>query len=319
MSTKVARATTYAAKLINLADNKPTLYRNWWPDNCGYVHSNGFQSWDCICLVKAPAWDFSILDATTPGRYAIARTDIIPDCRTDEILDYCTEVGTNMEKIPIGAVLTYKGGGHVGVYVGGGHVVEATMGWGQNRVVKSDIDGRGHSSFRGVQRGSWAKWGKLQCFEYIPEWEKGDLVVIKKNAKIYGTDQQFIPSVYGMVLNVREQNDERVVVYSGEDWCIGAVSAYDLEAAPAEPQLPPVIEPDPEPIEPSEPDEPAEPPTEEPSEPTEPPEEDPKPPVSDEEDAELDKQTNWFLKFITATIKGIFEVIRDLFGPKENT
>ena len=313
MAIKVARASTFAQKLIYVADKKWTTYRNWWPDNCGYVHSDGCQSWDCVCLIKGPAWDFSILDATTPGRYAAARLDVVPDFNADEILDYCTEVGSDMTKIPIGAVLLYKGGGHVGVYVGDGHVVEATMGWGVNRVVKSDIDAAGRSSFRGVQRGSWAKWGKLQCFDYIPEWGVGALVKLKKNAKIYGTEQYFTPSVYEMTLNVREQNGERVVVYSGKDWCIGAVSAYDLEAAPDVPEQPPVIEPEPEPEIPETPETPE--PPEEP--PTEPPQEDPKPPETGEEDPELDKEVSWFYKFVVCTMRGIFEVIKDIFKPKE--
>lgn len=313
MAIIVAKATTYASKLIYLADKRATTYQNWWPNNCGYVHQNGVQSWDCICLVKAPAWDFSILDATTPGRYAAARLNVIPDCKTDQILKYCTETGTDMTKIPVGAVLLYKGGGHVGIYVGDGHVVEATMGWGMNKVIKSDIDSAGRSFFRGVQRGSWAYWGKLQFLEYVPEWKKGALVKLKKNAKIYGTDQYFTPSVYDMTLNVREQKGERVVVYSGKDWCIGAVSAYDLEEAPAVPEQPPVIAPDPEPEPPETPENP-EPPTEEP---TQPPEEGPKPPDTGEEDPDLDKEVSWFYKFVVCTIKGIFEAIKDIFKPKE--
>ena len=282
-------------------------YKNWYPYNLGY-YDGAKISWDCWNLVKSIDWtDGAIVDNYIVGHYALYDPNAsLGDWTGREILDHCSDVSGNMANIVPGEFLLYEGDSHAGVYIGDGHVIECTVGWGQNGVIQSDIDSLGRSFFRGVQRGRWYRHGKLPFVEYgepYPIFKVGDKVTINEGAKVYGTIVYFASWVYETVLTVKEQTGDRVVVYDGE-YCIGAVSAYDVQLyeEPMHPgtQFPPEDEP--------------------PEEPTpEDPPEDEKPPASDDEDTELDKEVGWFKKFITDLIRGLLEVIRDVFKPKEKT
>lgn len=156
--------------------NRRTFYSNQFPYNCGYIHANGQQSYDCIGLVKCPINEPDIFYKTAPVGYYVKPAKVIPDTTELGLLNLCTEVSYDFSKIAKGEYLYMNGHGawYVGEFSdasGVVNVIECTPAFGGG-VVTSYVDAYG---FRwnhkgGYQAGKWEAHGKLSKYiEYEPE------------------------------------------------------------------------------------------------------------------------------------------------------
>lgn len=157
---------------------KSTFYSNDYPYNCGYIHANAVQSWDCIGLVKGPINEPDILYRKSPVGYYVRPGQVIPDTSEYGLLTLCTSVVWGDFRNMSPAEYLYMAG-HGGWFVGeyedpSGIVntIEATgaMGGGVRSSYVS-ATGYRYDHKGGTCLGRWEAHGKLSS--YI-EYERTD-------------------------------------------------------------------------------------------------------------------------------------------------
>lgn len=121
----------------------------------------GYFGFDCICLIKSILWGFNgdLNDACGGAKYG---SNSVPDCGSENILNYCSGVSTDFSKIEAGEVVWMPG--HVGVYIGNGQVIESTPKW------KNGVQYTSLANIPKYKIGNyrlWAKHGKLPWIEYL--------------------------------------------------------------------------------------------------------------------------------------------------------
>lgn len=148
-----------------------TFYSNQFPYNCGYIHSNGYQSYDCIGLVKCPINEPDIFYKKSPVGYYVTPGKVIPDTTEIGILNLCTEIGYTFAKLYRGEYLYMDGHGawYVGDYTdpsGVVNVIECTPGIEPGGVVSSYVDASGnrYNHKGGTWLGKWVAHGKLSKY-----------------------------------------------------------------------------------------------------------------------------------------------------------
>lgn len=144
----------------------PSYYSNKYPNNLGYVHSDGRRSFDCWNLIKAILNGYDVTNNTV-GYYQkdLSKTG---DTDINGLINQCTVISTDFTKIAPGAILKYTGGTHAGVYVGDHvidgktyNVIECTSAW-EKKVLYSwlDPDGtRRHYKGCTAKNGKWVEFG----------------------------------------------------------------------------------------------------------------------------------------------------------------
>ena len=213
-------------------DSVPTLYKNVAPHNL--LRFDGvYKTADCWNYIKSLIWsDCEGAYDRTVGKYWYSNGKYgLYDVTGAEILAQCKNRSKDMSNIQKGEFLylVYQGGSHAGLYCGNGKVFEFTPIWedgGQYSGIASD----GTRSRNGVKVARWQEHGMLPWVEYPSDYEtfeKGDKVIMREGAKVYNTSTNFASWVYSTVLDVVEQNRDRVVV-SYEGGIVGAVSANYL-------------------------------------------------------------------------------------------
>ena len=163
---------------LELAYKEPNYYLKG-----GWGKWNGSKwGWDCICLIKGILWGWKNDKSKPRGGGAIYGFGNIPDYGETKFFNLCLNISEDFSNIEVGEMVWMKG--HVGVYVGDGHVIEATAGWKQNKVVKSDISKDGTSSYKGVKRYKWLKHGFIPYVKYPKEeyWTKGQYELLYDKA-----------------------------------------------------------------------------------------------------------------------------------------
>ena len=163
--------------LKHVESKRSTFYSNAFPYNCGFIHANGQQSFDCIGLVKCPINEPDIFYRTSPEGYYVKPGKVIPDTTEIGILNLCTDVSKDFHKLVKGEYLYMGGHGawFVGDYTdpsGVVNVIECTPAFGGG-VVSSYVDQNGYryNHKGGFVSGRWESHGKLS--KYI-EYEKDD-------------------------------------------------------------------------------------------------------------------------------------------------
>lgn len=178
----------FADKLIHIATEVDSLYKNKYPQNCGYYNGSKF-SWDCWNLVKSLIWGWQ--EERTEG-YFCYQPDLygLGDWDGGTIMSYCTDVSSDFSNLTVGEFLLTAAKDHAGVYVGeftdrSGqpcNVVECTTTWNENRVIGSwvDPDGTRRNCKDGLVSKFWARHGKLPWVDYSdpvpPEPPKPDVL-----------------------------------------------------------------------------------------------------------------------------------------------
>ena len=151
---------------LNTALACSTFYKNQYPYNLGYYHSNGKFSFDCVNLVKAilNGWE-----KTCKVGYFQNTLNETGDCTELGLINQCTGVSADFKKLKKVSVLYMNG--HIGTYVGeftmGGktfNVIECTSNrWGDG-VIATYVNEKGERiACKGSSDkcGTWARHGLL--------------------------------------------------------------------------------------------------------------------------------------------------------------
>lgn len=164
---------------LKYAASIPTLYWNAFPYNCGYKHSDGRTSWDCVNLVKTllNGWEPS----NVVGSYCsdFSRTG---DCTEWGLLQQCSNVSTDFSNLNYLAVLYLPG--HIGVYLGESveingktyNTIECTAAWGGGVLYSYTTKNGGRYNHKDGTKSSssWTHHGKMtKWLEYaFSGWKK---------------------------------------------------------------------------------------------------------------------------------------------------
>lgn len=188
------------AKLIDIVDNYKTIYAtgcfgwrmtdtnkqralNTYPQNkekrYDLIMSADSQTFafDCVCLIKAILWGWCGDMKHTYGGAKYCSNGV-PDCTTEAMLGYCSDVSTDFTNIVEGELVWIEG--HVGIYIGKGKVVECTSKWTKN-VLISNLGNI--SEYRTGRYRKWTKHGKLPWIEYT-KCVKESVSNLKSNKEI---------------------------------------------------------------------------------------------------------------------------------------
>lgn len=161
---------------LNLAYESKTKYKSGgWGS-----HTGDLWYFDCICMIKGILWGWK-KDIELKHGGAIYKSNGVPDYGVERFFNLCHNISTDFSDIHIGEMVYMKG--HAGVYVGDGHIIEATCGWGKNKVVKSDVAKDGTSSLNGVKRYKWLKHGFIPYIDYVSRETFNLTRILKKGCK----------------------------------------------------------------------------------------------------------------------------------------
>ena len=178
----VMKAADFVAKLKDIATNYKTLYvmgcfgapmttankkryinhhpYNMQPARVKLINaaSSDTFGFDCVCLIKGVLWGWSGNKSKIYGGAKYA-TNGVPDADANAMINLCSEVSTDFEKIEIGEAVWTNG--HIGVYIGNGLAIECTPAW-KNRVQITACN----CSKPGYNTRKWKKHGKLPYIDY---------------------------------------------------------------------------------------------------------------------------------------------------------
>lgn len=181
MST-IMKASDFVAKLKDIATNYKTLYvmgcfgapmtaankkryidhhpYNKQPARVKLINAASADTFgfDCVCLIKGVLWGWSGDKSKVYGGAKYA-TNGVPDVDANTMINLCSEVSTDFNKIEVGEAVWTNG--HIGVYIGNGLAIECTPAW-KNRVQITACN----CSKPGYNTRKWKKHGKLPYIDY---------------------------------------------------------------------------------------------------------------------------------------------------------
>lgn len=182
------KAREFVEKLVEIAENVPTLYVNGGigaaitSDNVKRYTTNteynrraertekikaaadqGVFGFDCVCLIKSVLWGWNG-DASAIYGGAVYKSNGVPDATTEGMLALCNNVRAEFHNIKVGEYLWKKG--HCGVYIGDGLAVECTPIWadGVQITAVANIGAKD-----GYNARTWEKHGELPWIDYEAE------------------------------------------------------------------------------------------------------------------------------------------------------
>ena len=230
--------------------NRKTFYKNKYPYNLCYIHSDGRTSADCNNLYKAILNGYDV-NKTTVGYYqkSLSNTGDVSEYR---LFLQCTDQSKDFKKLKLGEPRALYMSGHFGGYIGKEvnrngklyNVIEATPSFG-NGIVYSwvDNDGTRRACKGGSKNGKWTQHGLFtpwvkyveQTVQPAPTQPKVDVSkypILKKGSKgeyvlklqkllvSKGYDPKGCDSIFGPGCDkaVRQfQKDSKLVI----DGCVG--------------------------------------------------------------------------------------------------
>ena len=176
MSKVIMTASEYINRL-KIIESRKTYYKNKYPDNLCYIHSDGRTSADCVNLVKA------ILNGYDVYRNEIGyfQRDLsnTGDVTEAGLLNQCSGISSDFANIKAPALLYMSG--HIGSYIGitpdnRFNVIECTTSFGGGVVYSwVDKDGTRRSENGGtpiiLANGTYQRWTK---YGYLTPWVSYD-------------------------------------------------------------------------------------------------------------------------------------------------
>ena len=184
---KVMTSNEYCEKLVHIAKDLPTQYRNKYPYNLGYYNAGGYWTWDCWNLPKSLIWGWK--ETKKVGYFQkYNEATGLGDWTGKVIMSKCTDVSTDFSSVTKGEFLLTPDAGHAGTYIGefelNGrtyNVVECTVAFGGGVVFSYVSSTGGRYSYKGGSKNSsWAKHGKLPWIDYKEETVVVNLKVLKR-------------------------------------------------------------------------------------------------------------------------------------------
>lgn len=160
------KAEHFKSKLFQILELK-TKYWNQYPYNLGYIHSDGYVSFDCVNLLKALLNGWAYTKTVGYFQHDLSKTG---DCTEAGLINQCSGVSSNFNKITPVSCLYMPG--HIGCYVGvferNGktyNTIECTSNkWGDGVIATwADASGR-RMKYKGSteQIGTWTKHGTMK-------------------------------------------------------------------------------------------------------------------------------------------------------------
>ena len=174
MAKVIMTSSDFVNRLKTLASRK-TYYRNKYPDNLCYVHTDGRTSADCVNLLKAVLNGYDVHN-NTPGYYQKSLTNT-GDCTEYGLLKQCSDVSSDFKKLTNGEPRVLYMSGHVGAFIGTQNVngkeynvIEATASWGGG-ILYSYVNEKGerYNYKGGTRNGKWKQHGLLTSFVEYPK------------------------------------------------------------------------------------------------------------------------------------------------------
>lgn len=185
----VMTSTEFVNKLIDIANNKKTLYvlgaigspltdankARYINNHCSEYNGQSVRKdkiqkaskdtfgFDCVCLIKSVLWGWNG-DTTKSYGGATYASNGVPDIGADSIINVCSGISTNFNQIEVGELVWKQG--HVGIYIGEGLTVECTPIWSDGVQITSC-----NSQKTGYNCRYWTKHGKLPYIDYTKEVE----------------------------------------------------------------------------------------------------------------------------------------------------
>lgn len=165
-------------KRAKVLASRKTYYKNKYPDNRCYVHTDGRTSADCVNLYKSILSGYDVYNET-PGYYqkTVPNTG---DCTEIGLLNQCSDVSSDFSKLVDGEpriLYMSKPQRHIGAYIGEVkinnnyyNVIEATTSFGGG-IVYSWVDSDGtRRNYKGSQKNcKWEKHGLMtKWVKYLP-------------------------------------------------------------------------------------------------------------------------------------------------------
>ena len=207
-------ANDFCYRLKYMALNRESFYSNSFPKNCLYINNGGVLSADCIGMIKSLINEPDAYKRTSPVGYYVKPSQVIPDTTEKGILNLCSDVTSNFNKLVAGEYLYMDG--HAGIYVGeftdgSGtvNVIECTPAFGGG-ITTSYVSGTGtrFNHKGGSSLGKWQAHGKLTKYiEYakpvltwIKKWYLYEDGVLVKGWKKFDDDWYYLSETDGVML-----------------------------------------------------------------------------------------------------------------------
>ena len=154
----------FITRLKVLAARK-TYYKNKWPDNLCYVHSDGRTSADCVNLLKALFNGYNVYNNTV-GYYQKSHTNT-GDVTEKGLINQCADISSDFSKLKDGEPRVLYMDGHIGAFIGSTiingkeyNVIECTVSFGGGIVYSYVSNTGGRYSYKGgAKNKNWTKHG----------------------------------------------------------------------------------------------------------------------------------------------------------------
>lgn len=185
----------FTNKLLDIATNYKTIYANgmfgqpitesiitqkakqlpnWYTSKRQQELRNlvglDYFGFDCICLIKGVLWGWNGNINNVNGG-AVYESNGVPDVTEYGMLQLCTNISEDFNKIEIGEYLWTEG--HCGIYIGEGLAVECTTRW-DNCVQITAVANIAMQS--GYNERVWKKHGLIPYVEYINSGQTNPVV-----------------------------------------------------------------------------------------------------------------------------------------------
>lgn len=174
MAKVIMTSAQFVDRLKVLAARK-TYYKNKYPDNLCYVHTDGRTSADCVNLLKAVLNGYDVYNET-PGYYQRSLSNTM-DCSEYGLLKQCTDVSSDFKALKDGEPRYLYMSGHSGAFIGTEQIngkiyncIECTAAWGGG-IMYSYVNEKGERyNYKGGERkGKWKNHGLLTAFIEYPK------------------------------------------------------------------------------------------------------------------------------------------------------
>lgn len=181
-----------------------------------YGRKTPVWGFDCVGLIKGVLWGWNGDKGKNNGG-AVYASNGVPDISADAMIDRCSAVSSNFNKIAVGEFLWMKG--HCGIYIGDGQVIESTPKW-KNGVQITSLSAR-----------NWLKHGKLPYIEYEAEEaekEEVDSVLIKLSVLRKGSKREEVKTLQRLLKAFGYKGkDKNVLTIDGD---FGSNTEHSLRA-----------------------------------------------------------------------------------------
>ena len=167
---KVIMTSQQLVDRLKVLASRKTYYRNKYPDNLCYVHTDGRTSADCVNLLKAIFNGYDVYNQKA-GYYQRTLTNT-GDCTEYGLLKQCSDISSDFKILKDTEPRILYMSGHVGCFIGSCevngktyNVIECTAAW-SGGILYSYVNEKGerYNYKGGTRKGKWTKHGKATAW-----------------------------------------------------------------------------------------------------------------------------------------------------------